>query len=613
MMKEGSVSMSQTIGERLAALRAQMAVRGYDGFIVPRADAHQSEVSAPRDNCLAFISGFTGSAGLALVLAETALIFVDGRYDIQVRREVDETLFEIRHLHHAPIDHWMRHHARAGLAIGFDPMLITGALHDRMAVAMASVGGRLVPCADDLFDLVWPARPPAPVGPVLAMPASVAGETSADKRRRAGQAIRQAGAVTLVETLPDNIAWLLNVRGADIAMNPVPQSFLLLATDGSAEWFVDSRKIGNDRADFELEGVRLTAPAQFLDRITEIVRNGPVLADPQFSPVAVRLAVEAAQGTMIAQANPLTLLKARKTAVELAGYRRCHVEDGAALTEFLAWVSSEGRRRETSDHPVTELEAEARLLAFRQCRQGFLEPSFRSISASGENAALCHYTAAEASNAAIDSRAPYLIDSGGQYLDGTTDVTRTLFLGPATAEIRRTYTAVLKGFLALIMTTMPIGTQGHQLDAFARRPLWDLGLDYDHGTGHGVGHRLLVHEYPHRFSKLATPYGLEPGHIMTIEPGYYEAGRYGLRIENQVEVVEAGPGFCRFASLTLAPIDLSAANLPDLTAAEIAFLDAYHRQVRAALLPLVSTSAQAFLIDQTQPVAERSEQFDRDG
>ena len=595
---------SGTIADRLAALRKELAARGYDGFVVPRADAHQSEVTAARDDCLAFITGFTGSAGLALVMAENALIFVDGRYDIQVRREVDPALFQVHHLHNAPIDRWMREQAAPGMRIAFDPMLVNGALHDRMADAMASAGGALVPCSEDLFDIIWADRPAAPLGAVRAMPVAVSGESVAQKTRRAGEAIRQAGAVALAETLPDNIAWLLNLRGGDVPMNPVPHSFLLLDADGAVESFVDRRKLGNDLSGFELEQVRLSPVSDFLERLEDVAKRGAVLTDPQFAPVSVRLAVEAAGGATVYKTSPLTLLKAVKNETELAGYRRCHLEDGAALTDFLAWVQREGRLREAGDQPLTELEAEAKLLAFRATRKGFLEASFRSISAAGVNAALCHYNAAEATDAIIDSRLPYLIDSGGQYLNGTTDVTRTLFLGPASPEIRRTYTAVLKGFLSLITVRMPIGTQGHQLDAFARRPLWDLGLDYDHGTGHGVGHNLLVHEYPHRFAKLANPYGLEPGNIMTIEPGYYAEGRYGLRIENQVEVVADGAGFCRFASLTLAPIDLTAADLTALTEGERAFLDTYHAHVREALMPLVAEETRAFLLEQTRAIAE---------
>jgi Xaa-Pro aminopeptidase len=437
------------------------------------------------------------------------------------------------------------------------------------------------------------------------MPPSVSGETSAAKRERIAARLAENGAGLLIETLPDNIAWLLNVRGSDVPMNPVPHSFLLLDAAGAVEWFVDHRKLGNDRSGYELEGVALADPDDFYRRISDRSMGKLAMIDPQFTPVGVRMAVKQGGGRVIGRSSPLTLAKAMKSAAELEGYRQCHLEDGAALSDFLAWVMREGRARESSDNPLTELEAEAKLLAFRQERPGFLEASFRSISASAANAAMCHYNATPHTNTVIDSASPYLIDSGGQYLNGTTDVTRTIMLGEATAAVRRTYTAVLKGFLSLLMAQMPVGTKGHQLDAFARRPLWDLGLDYDHGTGHGVGHNMLVHEYPHRFSKVANPHGLVPGNIMTIEPGYYEAGEYGLRIENQVEVVAASPGFCRFESLTLAPIDLVAVDLSVLTTREILFLNAYHAKVRDALLPRVREDTRAFLMEQTRSASER--------
>ncbi|MCL8000417.1 aminopeptidase P family protein [Brucella sp. 21LCYQ03] len=599
------MSTLSAIATRLALLRAELLSRNLDGFIVPRADAHQSEVTAPRDDCLAYVTGFTGSAGLALILPDKALLFVDGRYEIQVQREVDSKLFEVHHLNNAPVNLWLREYAFEGMHIGFDPMLINNELYDRVAVALATKQGALVTCSAELIDSIWPERPAAPLGPIHPMPVTNAGETSLSKRKRVSTLLQQAGAVALAENLPDNIAWLLNVRGSDVPMNPVPHSFLLMLADGNVEWFVDRRKLGNDLEDYELDGVRVNQPEEFTKRIIALAHEGAIMVDPQFAPVAAKIAVEGAGGTLIKQTSPITLLKAKKNQIELAGYRRCHIEDGAALTDFLAWVYTEGLSRENTANPLTELEAEAKLLEFRSMRSGFLEESFRSISASGVNAALCHYNASAEANAVIDSRLPYLIDSGGQYEDGTTDVTRTLFLGPASDEIRQTYTAVLKGFLALLMMKMPIGTQGHQLDAFARRPLWELGLDYDHGTGHGVGHNLLVHEYPHRFAKVSNPFGLEPGNIMTIEPGYYKANGHGMRIENQVEVVEISPGFCAFASLTIAPIDLSAVNLEELSDNEVLFLNEYHSMVRTTLLPLVKPETVQFLKRQTAVISVR--------
>ncbi len=594
------------IPQRIERLRTELRRAGLAGLVIPRADAHQSEVCAPRDDCLRYITGFSGSAGLALILLNKAVIFVDGRYQLQVRDEVDPALFEVRHLHDAPIDLYLKENASSDWHIGFDPMLINSDLHDRLDAALRFAGSDLVPSGDDFFDGIWNDRPAKPLGAVRAMPPSIAGERSLDKRCRVAEKVKEDGADILVETLPDNIAWLLNVRGSDVPMNPVPHSFLILNSNGSAEWFVDHRKLANDRTLYEVDGVTIAEPQAFLARLSATSAGSAVMIDPMFAPVATRMAVEQGGGRFVRKSSPLTVLKAMKNPVELQGYRECHVEDGAALTNFLAWVVREAPLRQAEGKPITELEAEVKLLGFRAERPGFLEASFRSISAAGANAAMCHYNASVQTDAAIGTDRPYLIDSGGQYLNGTTDVTRTLVLGPADSAVRRTYTAVLKGFLSLIMARMPIGTQGHQLDAFARRPLWDMGLDYDHGTGHGVGHNLLVHEYPHRLAKVASPYGLAPGNIMTIEPGYYEAGQYGLRIENQVEVVEASAGFCCFSSLTLAPIDLGPVDFGALTAAEILFLDEYHAQVRLSLEPLVRPEALEYLMEQTKRVSERT-------
>jgi Xaa-Pro aminopeptidase len=413
-----------------------------------------------------------------------------------------------------------------------------------------------------------------------------------------------AGADLLVETQPDNIAWLLNVRGSDVPMNPVPHSFLLLDTEGGAEWFVDARKLGND---LDLSAVTVLDTDRFPDRARQATAGKSALIDADFAPAAVRSWIEAAGGRVIAQPDPVTLAKALKTATELSGYRDCHLEDGAALTDFLAWLATEAPRREAEGRPLTELDAERRLHSFRAERSGFLEDSFRTISAAGENAAMCHYAASPATDAAILSERPYLIDSGGQYANGTTDVTRTLMLGRPDDAMRDAYTAVLKGFLSLLTARFPRGTRGHQLDAFARRALWDIGLDYDHGTGHSVGHNLLIHEHPYRFAKQANDFGLEPGAIMTIEPGYYAEGRFGMRIENQVEVVaDTHPGYCRFASLTLAPIDLSMVRPEALTADETRALDGYHAEVRERLSALVRPEARDFLAERTRPLSEQT-------
>lgn len=586
---------------RLAALRAAFSALGLDGVVVPRTDAWRSEVSAPREDCLAYLTGFTGSAGLALVLADRALLFVDGRYGLQARRQVDGDLYAFRHLHAEPVEDVLRQDGPA-LRIGVDPMRVSSAEFDRLAEAVDVRGGALFALETDLFDGLWPDRPPAPTGPVRPMPVERAGRSAPDKRREAAEALRMAGADTLIETSPENIAWLLNVRGADVPMNPVVQSFLILRDDGTATWFVDPRKLPNGLAGLDADGVRVARPEELPARLAGGDAGRRAILDPAVAPAAVAHAASAGGSRLMARSSPLTLAKARKTPAERAGYRRCHVEDGAALTDFLAIVAATAAARAATADPMTELEAETLLEACRATRPGYLEPSFRSISASGPNAALCHYAATPHTNAPLGPGAPYLIDSGGQYVDGTTDVTRTLFLAPAHPDIRRAYTAVLKGFLGLSMARFPVGTFGHQLDALARMPLWAIGLDYDHGTGHGVGHNLLIHEFPHRFGKAANPFPLEPGMIMTIEPGFYRPEAWGLRIENQVEVVEDGPGFCRFEPLTLAPIDVGAVDVDALTPAEIDHLDRYHARVRAVLAPLVRPLTRVFLDHATRPL-----------
>ena len=588
----------------LARLRALMADHGLAVLAVPRTDIHQSEVTAAHDDCLHYLTGFSGSAGIALVLADRALIVVDGRYQVQVREEVDLAAWQIHHLHDEPPALWLRTGARPGWRVGVDAARTSCAAFDALAAGCEAAGAELVALRADPFDAIWPDRPAPPLGEVRTMPDALAGEDVAAKRALIAARMTEAGADLLVETLPDNIAWLLNVRGSDVPMHPVPHSFLILHRDGGAEWFIDPRKLGNDPDALVPDGVALHPAGAFFDGIAATVAGKVALIDPDFSPAAVRATILAAGGQVMGRPDPITLVKAVKSPAELAGFRACHVEDGAALTDFLAWLTVEAPRREHGPDPVTELEAEARLHAIRAGRPGFLEDSFRTISASAANAAMCHYAAPASGGAPITTARPYLIDSGGQYVNGTTDVTRTLMLGRPEAAMVTAYTAVLKGFLSLLTARFPTGTKGQQLDALARRPLWDLGLDYDHGTGHGVGHNLLIHEYPHRFGKDAKPFGLEPGVIMTIEPGFYAAGEFGMRIENQVETVSDRPGFCRFESLTLAPIDLTMARLDALTPVERATIDAYHTQVRDRLLPLVRPETRPFLLAQTRAIRD---------
>ena len=581
----------------LAALRRWLQENHLDGMIVPRADAWQSEYCAPYDEKLAWLTGFDGSAGLALVLKDKALLFVDGRYQVQARVQVNLNEIEIHHLHNEPLAAWLAANVEPATRIGFDPLLMTNTEFTQLSATPCE----LVPLNDSPFDTLWIDRPAAPAGQIREMPVAVSGESSEDKRQRVAAVLAANNADYLAVTLPDNIAWLLNVRGSDIPTSPVPLSFALLRRDGHVEWFVNDIKLS--ALPEAVRNTLATAPQDtFIERCREIAEGKRVMVDADSAPVALRFAIEP-QGEIVWQTDPITLLKATKNPVELAGYRECHHQDGAAWVNFLAWLSREVPRREAAGNPLTELEVQAQQLAFRKQQPGFIEQSFATISASSSNAAMCHYHSSEASNKPIGHDHFYLNDSGGQYTNGTTDATRTLAWGHVPPQQRMHYTAVLRGFLSLITLQFPSGTHGHQLDAFARRPLWEMGLDYDHGTGHGVGHQLLIHENPHRIAKKVNPWPLVAGNIMTIEPGYYLGGSHGIRIENQVEIVESRPGFCTFSSLTLIPIDLSQVELQLLTGQEKQWLDEYHQQVREALSPLVNSEARPWLVEATAPIS----------
>ncbi|WP_347113475.1 aminopeptidase P family protein [Leclercia sp. S52] len=579
----------------LSALRQWLETQALDGIIVPRTDAFQSEYCHPHDDVLAWLTGFDGSAGHALILRDRALLFVDGRYQVQAREQVDLAEIEILHLHNDPLAEWLDRHVEAGTRIAFEALLMTNAQYEALNASHCEP----IALNDSPFDNLWHDRPAPPVGAIREMPVEISGESSADKRQRVAALLARQNADYLAITQPDNIAWLLNVRGSDIPMSPVPNSFALLSRDGAVEWFVTPEKTTGLSASL-LESLTQAPEADFLSRSQLLCAGKRVMVDADSAPVALRFAVEP-HGEIVWHANPITAMKAHKNPTELAGYRDSHQQDGVAWVNFLAWLAQEVPRREAAGNPLTELEAQAQQLAFRQQRPGFIEQSFATISASASNAAMCHYHSSEQTNAAITRGHFYLNDSGGQYHNGTTDATRTLAFGPLSAQCRLHYTAVLKGFLSLISLQFPSGTCGHQIDAFARRGLWELGLDFDHGTGHGVGHQLLIHENPQRIAKKVNPWPLVAGNIITIEPGYYLADEYGIRIENQVEIVESRPGFCRFASLTLAPIDLSQVELHLLSEKEIQWLDAYHQQVRETLSPHVNSDARAWLVAATAP------------
>lgn len=578
--------------ERLAALRAALARRGLDGFVVPLSDEHQGEYVARRAQRLAWLTGFTGSAGFAIVLAERAAIFVDGRYTLQAAAQVDGTLYEHRHVTDEPADAWLKSHLRDGAALGYDPRLHGTRERDKLAAPCRAAGASLVACDDNPIDALWADQPPSPLGPIAPHESRFAGQGSGEKRQAIAGKLADAKADAAVLSAPDSIAWLLNVRGADVANSPLPHSFAIVHGDAAVDWFVDSRKLLPEVPAHLGNAVRVRAPDALAGVLDELAGAGKaVLVDGAATPVWMVDRLKEGGASVIRKADPCALPKACKNAVELAGIRAAHRRDGAALTRFLAWLAA------APPGSVSELDAAARLAAMREGGAHYRGPSFDTISGAGANGAIVHYRVTAESNRTLEPGMLYLVDSGGQYLDGTTDVTRTVAIGEPASEHRDRFTRVLRGHIALATARFPRGTTGAQLDTLARQFLWQAALDYDHGTGHGVGAYLNVHEGPQRISRLGSAAALAPGMVVSNEPGYYKTGAYGIRIENLVAVTgadeaEGGAGdFLGFETLTLAPIDRALVDPAMLTQAERAWLDAYHARVAETLAPLLADDA----------------------
>ena len=581
---------------RLARLREAMRAAGLDGFLVPRADAHQGEYVAPRDERLAWLTGFTGSAGFAVVLRDVAGIFVDGRYRVQVKAQVDTA-------HFTPVDWpetkpgpWLREHLPTGGRVGFDPWLHTPAQIEEIATALAGSGVVLAPVENPL-DRVWDDRPARPAEPVRSYPKAYAGKGDETKRAEIAEALRAAGHKAAVLTLPDSICWLVNIRGADIPRNPVVHAFAILHDDGHLHLFSDPEKFDGLGPD---PGIDLAHWDAFEDALAAL--TGPVRVDKASAPCAVSAALEAA-GVAIAWADdPCILPKACKTETEIAGAVEAHLRDGAAMVEFLAWLDAQ------NPAALTEIDVATALEGFREATGALQDISFETIAGAGPHAALPHYRVTEDSNRRLAAGELLLVDSGGQYLDGTTDITRTMAIGAAGAEERACFTRVLKGMIAISMTRWPRGLAGRDLDALARWPLWQAGLDYDHGTGHGVGAYLSVHEGPQRLSRIShVP--LEPGMILSNEPGYYREGAFGIRIENLIVVEEAPalPGadareMLAFRTLTYVPIDRRLIDAALLTGAERDWLNAYHAEVLDRIGPRCGDAARAWLEAACAPI-----------
>lgn len=572
---------------RLGALRRELRRGRLAGFVVPKTDAHQSEYLPACSERLAWLTGFTGSAGTAVVLRERAALFVDGRYTLQAAGQVEPDLYEVCHVTGDTMGNWIAAHLGKRARLGFDPWLHSQRQADALRDACGRCGARLVAVEGNPVDAVWQDRPLPPIAPIVAHGEAFAGVRAEDKLAHIADLLRDGRDDAAVLTATDSIAWLLNLRGGDVPYAPLFAAFAIVGADATAELFVDPRKLLPEVRRRLGKAVRFSPEHAFtaaLDRLGAERRQ--VRVDPERAPEAVIARLRKAGARPRLDADPCLLPKARKNAVEFAGIRAAHRRDGVALCRFLAWLAAEAPKGR-----VSEMDAAERLAAFRSDGAFYRGDSFPTIAGAAANGAIVHYRADLASNRRLEPGSLFLVDSGGQYLDGTTDVTRTVAIGEPTNEMRSRFTLVLKGHIAIATARFPRGTLGSQLDALARRALWAEGLDYDHGTGHGVGHYLCVHEGPQGISKAASRAALEPGMVVSNEPGYYKPSSYGIRIENLVAVValahgENGGGeggFLGFETLTLAPIDRSLIDRGLLDEGEIEWLDCYHAHVREAL------------------------------
>ncbi len=582
-------------------VRAELERLEIDGVLLPHDDEYQNEYTPYYAERLMWATGFSGSAGSAIILKEKAAVFVDGRYTLQVRDQVDDAIYEYVAFPETTPAMWLEKTLAPGMRVGYDPMLHTEKDVKALSAACERAGASLVALAENPVDAAWADQPAKPSAPLVLHSRKFAGEGAGEKIARIGAAVKAARADAALITSPLSVAWLLNVRGGDVAHAPVPLSRAVVTADGQATLFVDPEKVSNETASglAEETGGRLTLRAES-DIDAEIRRLGAagarVLLDPAGAPAAYSAALTEAGGTIVRGADPCALPRAMKTEAEISGARAAHVRDGAAVTRFLHWLATEAQSGE-----VDEIAAAQKLESFRTESADLKDLSFETISAAGPNGAFPHYRVNTDSARKLERGSLYLVDSGGQYLDGTTDITRVAAIGEPTREMAERYTLVLKGHIALALARFPKGTTGLQLDAFARRPLWEAGLDYDHGTGHGVGSFLSVHEGPQRIAKTMNPQPLEPGMICSNEPGYYKQGEYGIRIENLIVVTPPAPvpggerEMMAFETITLAPLERALIVADMLTSEERNWVDAYHARVREVIAPLVPAEVAAWL------------------
>jgi Xaa-Pro aminopeptidase len=582
---------------RLARLRDRLGAEGVQGFIVPRADAHQGEYVAARDERLQWLTGFTGSAGFAVVLPDVAGVFIDGRYRVQVKAQVDMGAFTpVPWPETKPAD-WIRAHLAGGV-VGFDPWLHTADEVARLEAGLEGSGVTLRAMANAV-DAIWPDQPGPPMGRAFVHPEALAGRTAADKRAALAEGLRAAGSRAAVITLPDSICWLLNIRGADVPRNPVLHAMAVLHDDGRVTLFADAAKFDDAVRAHLGPQVTLRPPGAFVPALRTL--PGPVRVDRATAPLAVSRELEEAGIAVAWGDDPCRLPKARKHPAEIAATREAHLRDGAAMCEFLCWLDAHAPRG-----GLTEIDVVRSLEGFRRATNALHDISFDTICGAGPHGAIMHYRVTEGSNRPVRADELLLVDSGAQYVDGTTDITRTIAVGDPGDEARACYTRVLQGLIAISRARFPRGLAGRDLDPLARQALWVAGQDFDHGTGHGVGAFLSVHEGPQRISRLSEV-PLEEGMMLSNEPGYYREGAFGIRLENLIVVQEAPPlgdnrAHLAFETLTFVPFDLRLIVRDDLSRGEVAWLNAYHAEVREKLAPRVSAATRDWLFAATVPV-----------
>ena len=589
--------------ERVQALRRELKARKLDGFLVPHSDEHQDEFLPPSAERLRWLTGFSGSAGTAIVLKDAAVLFVDGRYSLQARTQADTSLFEVLQVPEAKASKWLVSKLAKGATVGYDPRLHTIKETKRLTETLEKAGIRLEPQAKNPIDELWQDRPAPPAAPLVPHGLEFAGRSAKDKIAELQELLKREKEDAVLLTMLDSIAWLFNIRGGDISHTPVALAFAIVPARGKASLFIDPAKVGDNVRGHLEEAVEILSPEALEGALKTLGTTGArIRIDPETAPVRFAQLLEAEGATLVPGEDPCILPKAIKNETEIAGTRAAHLRDGAALARFLAWLDGE-----TASGRIDEVGAAVKLEEFRRETGQLKDLSFDSISAAGPHGAVVHYRPTMASSRTLEPGSLYLIDSGAQYADGTTDVTRTIAIGTPSADMRRHYSLVLKAHIGIASARFPKGTRGQDLDPFARRPLWDAGLDFDHGTGHGVGSYLSVHEPPQRLSRHGTA-ELQPGMILSNEPGYYREGEYGIRLENLVLVtplaaVEGGTrAMMGFETLTLVPFDRRLIDPDVLTREELGWLNAYHAEVRDKIEPLLESGDPTWLVHATAPI-----------